>query len=366
MQLKTKPIVLSLIVIFGLTIAVFLLTSYFRYTSTFAVAAYIKSRPAQVAIVCADPANLQNGYFHNADQAFPLAGVFKLIHLAAYSDEVAAGRLDPNERVQLSELEKYYLPGTDGGAHPEFIKTLGENRDSLTLDEIAAGMTSYGSNAAQDYLASRLANVDYTALYQHLGLLNTSLPGSFLGLYLFIKNHETGMWAEEDLTDREVRTEQNRLSNLFVNDPAWRQAEVNFISKPTNAAPINVQEQVINQYGMLGSANDMSHILQAAYGYNDVLAPASQAIMQKHLEWIKQLNPEAAKPFNILASTSGAWPGVLTSAWYARPPNARPTTLVVLYRNMPDDFWNTWITTFSHQQFETQVLLTADCSLLSQ
>ena len=366
MQIKTRPLIISLIVILGLTVSAFLLTSYFRYTSPGAVINYIKGHSKDVAIACFDPGDPQKGYFQNSGEAYPLAGVYRLLLLSAYADEAAAGRLDPQETLPVSDLEKYYLPGTDGGAHPEFLKALGAERTQLTLDEVVEGMTVYGSNAATDYLASRLENVDFTALYKRLGVKQANQPGSFLGLYLFIKNHETGVYAEEDLTAEEQRAEQNRLAGLFVNDADWRQAEIAFISKPTNVASLTVQVEVINAFGMRASAQDMAQVLLAGYGYNDALPAAAQDIMRKHLEWPARLHPENTKPFKTLASASGAWPSVLTSAWYAQSLKAGPRVLVVLYRNLPDDFWNTWITTFSHQELETQVLLNADCSLFAR
>jgi hypothetical protein len=262
-------------------------------------------------------------------------------------------------------LERYFLPGTDGGTHPEFIKSLGAGRATLTLDEAVDGMVHYGSNAATDALLARLSAVDFSRFYQRLGLEHTSQPSSFLGLYLFIKNHETGMYAEEELTAPEALDEQARLAGLFINDPAWRTAEVSFISKPTNVAPVNIQKQVLNTYGMSGSARDMARLMQAAYGYNDALTPEAQIIMRQHLEWPARVNPENTKDFKVLASASGAWPGILTSAWYAQPFNAPAHILVVFYREMPDDFWNTWITTFTHQQLETLALTNGDCSLFS-
>ena len=365
MQLKTKPIVLSLIVIFGLTLVAFLLTSTLRYTSPGAVIGYLKTHSQDVAIACIDPGNSQNGFTQNADEAYPLAGVFKLVLLSAYADQVAAGQLNAQEIIPLTELEKYYLPGTDGGAHPEFLKSLGADRTTLTLDETVDGMTEYGSNAAADYLAARLKQVDFLALYKRLGLKHTSQPSSFLGLYLFIKNHETGMYAEEDLTAQQQRAEQIRLADLFINDADWRQTEVSFITKPTNAAPQNIQQQVINAYGVQGSALDMAQILLTAYGYNNALSPEAQTIVRKHLEWPAKLHPENTKPFKTLASASGVWPDILTSAWYAQGQNSAPRVLVVLYRNVPDDYWSTWINTFSHEQLETQVLLDKDCSLFA-
>jgi D-alanyl-D-alanine carboxypeptidase len=366
MQLKTKPIIITFIIVFGLTVAAFLITSYFRYTSEQAALSYIRNNTANVAIACLDPANPQTGVYHNGDEAYPLASTFKLVLLAAYADEVAAGRLDPQESLPISDLDQYYLPGTDGGAQPEFLKSIGAGQTTLTLAQIVDGAIRYGSNAATDALSARLKDVDFPRLYQRLGLENTSQPFSFLGLYLFIKNHETGMYAEEDLTEAEVRAEQTRLQDLFVNDPAWRKAETSFISKPTNAAPINVQKQVVSAYGMRGSARDLSRILLAAYGYNATLPSKAQTVMRQHLEWPARVNPENTKDFKILASASGAWPGVLTSAWYAQALEGNPQVLVVLYREMPDDFWNTWITTFTHQQLETLALVNGDCQLFAQ
>lgn len=364
MRLNPKPLIFSLILAIGLAMAAFLLTSYFRYTSASAVRAYLDQNPTETAIACFDPAHPESGLYRNAQAAFPLASTFKLVLLAAYAEETAAGRLDPRERIPVSELERFYLPGTDGGAHDEFLKTQA-GATQLELDTVVDGLVSYSSNAAADYLLSRLAAVDFPALYMRLGLEQTDQPFSYLGLYLFIKNHETGPYAEEELTPAELLAEQARLANLFVNDPAWRAAEVSFISQPTNVAPLYLQKQVIALAGMRGSAHDLAHILLAAYGADSPLPAEARAILREKLEWPVRLHPENRATFQILAAKSGAWPGVLTSAWYAEPLIGEPRVLVVLYRNLPDDFWNTWVTTFSHQQLENQVLTTGDCSLLT-
>src|SRR5689334_13364850 len=53
----------------------------------------------------------------NADQPMALASTIKIVVLAAYAREVAAGRLDPQAELPIGEWERFYLPGTDGGAH---------------------------------------------------------------------------------------------------------------------------------------------------------------------------------------------------------------------------------------------------------
>ena len=66
---------------------------------------------------------------------YPLASTIKIMILGVYAQGVAAGKYDPEERVALAELDAYYLPGTDGGAHPDFLKavTPDEKRHDFAL-----------------------------------------------------------------------------------------------------------------------------------------------------------------------------------------------------------------------------------------
>src|SRR5262245_50034678 len=61
----------------------------------------------------------------NPNVPMPLASTFKIVLLAAYAREVSHGRLNPNELVAISDWERNYLPGTDGGYHPSALSGLG-------------------------------------------------------------------------------------------------------------------------------------------------------------------------------------------------------------------------------------------------
>lgn len=365
MYLRPLPILLTIVAVILLVAIAFVSISYFRYTSEDAVLNYIRDHPGDVAIACLDPARPEAGLYHNAGEAYPLASTFKLIFLAAYAENVSSGTLDPQESVPVTDLEAYYLPETDGGAHAEFLNSLGANTRSLTLGQVVDGMIVYSSNAAADYIYSRVRDTDFPVLYQRLSLENTDLPFTFLGLYLFMSNHETGAYAQEELTLEEARAEQKRLEGLFVHDLSWREAELEFLRNQGNFAPLTIQKEVLNQFGMKGSARDLAGIMQAAYGYNDGLPAAMQDIMRRHLEWPIRLDPVNAGMFEVLAAKSGAWPSVLTSAWYAETLRGERRVLSVLYREMPDDFWNAWLVSFSQQVLESRVLTEGDCSILS-
>ena len=339
--------------------------SNIKYTSQNAVLKYISQHSQDVAVACFDPAKPQSGFYHNAEDAYPLASTFKIVLLIGYAEQVKAGTLNPDEIIPLKELEQYYLPGTDGGAHPEFLKTLGEGRTTISLAEVVDGMMTYSSNAAADYLESRLRNVDWNELYRRLELEQTSQPHSYLGLYLYITNHETGAYDLQSLGTEATLTEQLRLEHLFATDDNWRESELKYAANFTNQAPLDVQKDVTANFGVRASAKDLAKMMQAVFGDSETLSPEVQKIARQYLEWPMRLNPDNAKTFKTLAVKNGAWPAILTSAWYAEPLDAESRILVVLYRNMPDDFWDAWLASFSQQMLEVNVLTNANCDLFA-
>jgi len=337
-----------------------------RYTSQNAVLKYINQHKDDIAVACFNPLNPAAGFFHNANQPYPAASTFKIVLLLGYAEQVAAGALDPAETLPITALDTFYLPGTDGGVHLEFLKSLGEGRQTLTLSEVVEGMMTYSSNAAADYILFRLADVDWDALYQRLGLATVSQPHSYLGLYLYMTNHETGIYDLTSLGPEATLAEQTRLEQLFVNDLAWREIEVRYANNFTNQAALDVQKAVTGGYGVRASATDFARMMTALYVDDDSLSPRARQIAKQHLEWPMRVNPGNANTFKVLSTKNGIWPAVLTSAWYAEPHDADPRVLIVLYRNMPNDFWNAWVAGFSHQMLEVNVLTNANCDLYAE
>ena len=81
---------------------------------------FIKKNPNKSAIVIVrnDTILAQR----NNNNKMPLASTVKIIIAIEYAIQSASGELDPNETVPLEELEKFYIPNTDGGAHPRMVK----------------------------------------------------------------------------------------------------------------------------------------------------------------------------------------------------------------------------------------------------
>lgn len=110
----------------------------------------------------------------NENQALPLASTVKTIIAIEYAKQAAAGQIDPEQAVSFEDLEKFYIPKTDGGAHEAWLKEVkGDQTGEVPLSEVAKGMIVYSSNANTEYLIHLLGlekinqNLDEMQLSAH-------------------------------------------------------------------------------------------------------------------------------------------------------------------------------------------------------
>lgn len=94
---------------------------------------------------------------HEDDVVRPLASVVKIVVALEYAYQVSDGTIDASTEVHMTELDKYYIKNTDGGAHPDWKEVEGlEDAETVSLEEVARGMITYSSNANTDYLIDLL------------------------------------------------------------------------------------------------------------------------------------------------------------------------------------------------------------------
>lgn len=117
----------------------------------------------------------------NENTMMPLASTMKIMVALEFAKQAAFKVFDTSRMVALNELNKYYLPLTDGNAHPQWLEYERKNghitSDSVSLLNIARGMIIFSSNANTEYLMDllglqningnyRLMNIkDFTPLY---------------------------------------------------------------------------------------------------------------------------------------------------------------------------------------------------------
>lgn len=130
----------------------------------------------------------------NENKLMPLASTVKIMIAIEFAKQVAQEVINENRYVSLKELDRYYIPNTDGHAHPTWLQYAKDTRalkgDSVKLVDVARGMIMFSSNANTEYLMDLLGfdNVkdnialfnlkQHTAIYPLVGsLFLYQIPG---------------------------------------------------------------------------------------------------------------------------------------------------------------------------------------------
>lgn len=143
----------------------------------------------------------------------PLASTVKIIVAIEYAQQAADGRIDPKKEVSLQELDLYYVPKTDGGAHEVWLAQLKKDNiiNHVPLSEVAKGMIAFSSNANTDYLIQVLGLENINRVAESIGISNHE-PIYPIVSALFIPSR---LMAEKNLSKKETLLE---LKQMDMND----------------------------------------------------------------------------------------------------------------------------------------------------
>lgn len=153
-----------------------------------AMARFLRDNPdrSTIQLVRNDSVLIARG----ADRMMPLASTVKIIIAIEYARQATSGDIDPNEWLDTIALEPYYIPQTDGGAHPAWLRAMASagklKGGKVTLREVARGMIDYSSNANSEYLMTRLGLEKINAGFPSLGIVSHEPLYPFVSaLYVF-------------------------------------------------------------------------------------------------------------------------------------------------------------------------------------
>jgi len=139
-----------------ITLALVIGIAWYLFPSANKVLAAIEKHPQSASFYLR--LNDESAATLNPDVLTPLASTLKIIIAIEYAEQAAAGELDPDMLVPLSELDKFYVAKTDGGAHGAFLKNYADKThdNAISLRRVAKGMIAFSSNANTDYLIQLL------------------------------------------------------------------------------------------------------------------------------------------------------------------------------------------------------------------
>jgi len=185
-----KKILIGLGILVVLGIAVIALAAYFIKPDKSKILTYLKENKSNTALKL-----VRNGTTlaeRNSTEVMPLASTVKIIIAIEYAEQAAQGIVDPDEMVKLSELDKFYVKNTDGGAHPSWLKYVKKEivDEQISIREIAKGMILMSSNANTEWLCKKLGLDNINNRLDSLGVKNHSeiyniVSALFIGKELF-------------------------------------------------------------------------------------------------------------------------------------------------------------------------------------
>jgi hypothetical protein len=322
------------------------------------------SVPGTVGLAAYEVGREAEGAYLNADVPMPLASVVKVVNLVAYAEAVAAGALDPASWVPLSELERYYLPGTDLRSHSLGLAELRErglvayDPPATPLEEIPWLMIRHSSNAASDYLHMLVGQETIEATAQTLGLGSHSAPCPFLGQFLALANHTQSGLSErqalEALTADPAAYGAIALSlaEQFSADEMFREAEIEWRrGRPSSAT----QAAFSAELSPKGSAADYARLM-ARISTNQLSSSYVNIIVRRALEWPTPFEGNQER-FSLVGYKNGALPGILTTAYYAQRLEGGPPVVVVLFfRGLPLPLYQQWRQSLTHDELARWLL----------
>jgi hypothetical protein len=313
---------------------------------------------------------------HNADQPMPLASTIKIITLAAYAREVAAGRLDPSERVAVADWEQFYQPGFDGFAHPSAlaayfgfaIDELGFAADreaTVAIDDLVAVMLQFSDNAAADYLLNRFGAGAMRRVIRDGHLTGQELPQPIVGVFLSWANHDMGdpswkdVWRLVTMAPRQYAARVSMLANRYAHDDAWRAEELAWIVSNPDIS-FDRAAFLANRLFPAGTARDyariMAHVMTGTF-----ISPDVSAIMRRQLDWPLRYIPSA--PFSSWGHKGGSLSGVLTDANFFVPIEGdftgRRRVAVLFLRNLAQDVSIEFTRTAGQSLFDREIASSA-------
>ena len=323
--------------------------------------------PETVGVAAFEIGRELEGFYLNPDEPMPLASVVKIINLIAYAQAIEDGVLDPSNWIDLDDLEKVYLPRIDLGAHERAMDELEEKRliagdpPATPLEEIPGLMIRHSSNAAADFIHLAIGQRQLEGTIIELGLESHTAPCPWIGQFLILANHErigSNRSAIESYLTKPARFAEDvmALTRKFVTDKEFRNEEIAWRRRQPSFDVWKLYGENLNA---MGSPRDYGRLLSQIFN-NEIGEPYVNLIVRRALEWPIEI-PENQGQFSIIGYKGGSLPGILTTAYYGqRKIDGRRVVVVLFFRALPRNTYQTWLADNSHDKLARWLLSSED------
>lgn len=199
----------------------------------------------------------------NGDQKTPLASTVKLMVLFHFVKSVSSGGIKLDEKVALSDIERFYIDRTDGGAHTYWLEVNGFSEHATLLD-VARGMMQVSSNACTDYLIDRLDlekindRMKQAGLTEHDELMPVT-PKLLWSSY--VSDHRRNVLKQmSGVSHEQYKSLMDKIFNIMKNDPEHKKALEEKMMKK-NLLSLRIQS-LLTQKMTRSTTNEYAHFMK--------------------------------------------------------------------------------------------------------
>lgn len=268
--------------------------------------------------------------------------------LVAYADQFDSGEINPNEKIEWTEISEYQLTNVEESIHNQAQNTAEERgwlEDGvITIEHSLALLAEFGDLALADYLWWQLGETFWLNLKNKLNLTETEMPLPYSGLYQAISPGLTGLENQEiidqwkNLNSEEWRSHVINLSRDYLNDSEFRQNTQNYL-EDNRLGNTFMKERDAMQLFPKTTALEMTDVLQKMVRDSLINANVSQTI-KGFMDWPMDTQPRIDEDFTRYGAIYDNRIGLLNGIDFGISNYTEDTTVQALYLDqLPIGFW---------------------------
>ncbi len=248
---------------------------------------FIGKHPEWVSITSYNVNEPDSGIFYRSETPRAMGSTTNLLLLMEYERQVAKGLLDPNEKISLSEIDRFALPEISENNHKNLRSSFDDGE--APLDQLVQAMIKNNDLVFADYLWFKLGEENLRVLIDTLHLPETALPLPFSGMYIAInpslsdtstlKTESFAGFASQGIAEA-ARLKNDPTYNKKVKDEFYeRRLSLSFI-----------QERDALAYFPKATTNQLAGLMEQLFN-NKILSKDISEHIKKKLYWPKDTVP---------------------------------------------------------------------------
>jgi len=302
---------------------------------------YMTEHPEKASLVVMDVGEEEAHIRLEGDVERPIVNVPRLLLLRSYTEALANGHLAPEDRVALADVQRFHLEARGQGGHPAAVERLrGEGalkEDSLNLETLVRSTMQFNDEAAADWLLMTLGYDAVDATREALGwsVRSTPLPSS--GRTLSWRHPQMDATRGERLAllrDQDwhaYASEVMDLTDAFTASGTFRDEVLAVVRERGTEISLRDQRALAQATFPTGSASTYAALLKDLLQDTTASGGASSHMRAALERSVAADTLDGVLPVEIIGSVSGAFPGMISFAAYARRPDPLPDRIVVSF-----------------------------------